>query len=79
MNAIERFTRDQSTALRCMESDPEGAIEEAALFYEGLNNPRATLRSLERRGLVRRVLYLDEELGYLYALACAVRRVEAES
>lgn len=64
------LTADQDRALRHMRANL-GETSEGSLFYEGLNRPRHTLRSLERRGLVRRVEYLGEENGYLYELVAA--------
>lgn len=46
--------------------DNNGQASDACLWLEGFNRPRATFRSLERRGLVKCIGYEGEEVGYLY-------------
>jgi hypothetical protein len=53
--------------MRCVEANL-GEITEGTLWYEGNGNPRRTLMSLVKHGLLVRRYYLSEEDGYLYSL-----------
>ena len=46
-----------------------GEVGEMTLWLEGLNTPRNTCRALERRGLIVRGEWLNENDGYLWRLA----------
>jgi hypothetical protein len=45
-----------------------GEASELTLYHAGLNRPRVTMTSLEKRGLVVRGAYLNEEIGYVWSV-----------
>jgi hypothetical protein len=55
----------QAAAIRCIHAN-DGVASEHTIWLEGLNFPRLTMLSLERRGLVERGEYLNETDGYLW-------------
>jgi hypothetical protein len=63
-----RLTRPQKVALNAMRANL-GEASELTLWMEGLNLPRLTMVALQRRGLVQRGEYLNEDYGYLWHLA----------
>lgn len=66
---VTALTRSQQEALALLGSRHvvDGACEQE-LWEVGVNMPRRTMRSLERRGLVREGDYLDDYSGYLWYL-----------
>jgi len=63
----ERLSHDQKRALACLRNEG-GPVCEDTLWMEGLNMPRLTMLSLERRGLVTRGPHLNEYRGYEWSL-----------
>jgi hypothetical protein len=62
------LTYDQGRAMDCLRAN-HGEANEYTIWLEGLNFPRVTMLSLERRGLVVRGEHLNETDGYLWRLA----------
>ena len=60
---MSRLTNSQLQALSTLGCN-YGSATEHTLWLDGLNRPRLTMLSLERRGLVLRGDYLNETDGY---------------
>jgi hypothetical protein len=60
-----KLTAAQQQALSTLGLE-NGEVSELSLYHAGLNLPRVTMVSLEKRGLVVRGRYINEEIGYMW-------------
>ena len=65
--AAHKLSRDQANALALVRRE-KGATEAQLWEEAGVGRPRATMRALERRGLVRMGVWEGEDYGYFWEL-----------